>query len=76
MIYTKINIFNYGMRVAMEMGRGIIQWEEAWLIITFVNIFNPFDMSLGCCIPRIENEVKRVSKSQEMVPPFVVITFF
>lgn len=28
--------------------------------MTFVNIFNPFDMSLGCCIPRIDNEVKRV----------------
>lgn len=29
-------------------------------MISFVNIFNPLDMNLSCCIPKIDNEVKKV----------------
>lgn len=41
-----------------------------------INIFSSFDMSLRCCIPRIDYEGKRFfSESQELISLFVSITF-
>lgn len=44
----------YGVRDRNNTGGGDMSYNQ------LCNIFNFFDMSLKCCIPRIDYEVKRV----------------